>query len=47
MYLPFRRACVIPRFLTCLSGLRVVHVVKYHVFTFLVLCCAVRQDFSV
>ena len=32
---------------TCLNGLRVVNVVKLHVFTILVPCCDVRYDFCV
>ena len=31
-------------FSTCLSGVRVVHLVKLHVFTFLVPCNDVRDD---
>jgi hypothetical protein len=34
-----------PCFLTCLSGVRVVHVVKLHVLMVLVPCCDVRYDF--
>jgi len=36
-----------PLFLTCLCGVRVVHVVKLHAFTFLVPCCDVRYDNNV
>ena len=36
-----------PPLFTCLSGTRVVHVVKLHVFTFSIPCCDVRYDFHV
>jgi hypothetical protein len=36
-----------PCFLTCLSGVRVVHVVKLHVLMVLVPCYDVRYDFCV
>jgi len=34
-------------FFTCLSGVRVVHVVKLQLSTFLVQCCDVHNDFHV
>ena len=34
-------------FTTCISGVHVVHTVKLHIFTFLVLCCDIRYDFHI
>ena len=36
-----------PQFSVCLSDVRVVHVVNFHVFTFVVPCCDVRYNFHV